>query len=305
MDIRQPVGVVAGLAPWNAPLILSLRAIATPLAFGNTVVLKPSEESPITGGILYAEIFEEAGFPPGVVNVNTHAPGQADPVVDEFMENPKVRRTSFTGSTKTGRILAEKAARHLKRMVLELGGQNPLIVLADADLEYAVNAPAFGTFLHQGQICMSARRIIVERPVAKEFTDKLIAKTKGLKVGSPTEMDTIIGPLINKQALEQVRARVDEAVSHGAKALTGGKVQGACYEPTLLTDVPADVAMSKEKTFGPVATITVVDDADEAVALANQKSYGLPDGFMSPDADHRLALLDPVVDTSGHLMYPP
>ena len=215
MGIRQPVGVVAGLAPWNAPLILSLRSIATPLAFGNTVVLKPSEESPITGGILYAEIFEEAGFPPGVVNVITHAPGQAEPVVDEFMENPKVRRISFTGSTKTGRILAEKAARHLKRMVLELGGQNPLIVLADADLEYAVNATAFGTFLHQGQICMSARRIIVERPVAKEFTEKLIAKTKGLKVGSPTEMDTIIGPLINKQALEQVRARVDEAVSHG------------------------------------------------------------------------------------------
>ena len=292
MGVRQPVGVVAGLAPWNAPLILSLRSIATPLAFGNTVVLKPSEESPITGGILYAEIFEEAGFPPGVVNVITHAPGQAEPVVDEFMENPKVRRISFTGSTKTGRILAEKAARHLKRMVLELGGQNPLIVLADADLEYAVNATAFGTFLHQGQICMSARRIIVERPVAKEFTDKLIAKTKGLKVGSPTEMDTIIGPLINKQALEQVRARVDEAVSHGAKVLTGGKVQGACYEPTLLTDVPADVAMSKEETFGPVATITVVDDADEAVAVANQTTYGLSAGILTRDADRGLALAE-------------
>src|SRR5947207_12144853 len=285
MGIRQPVGVVAGLAPWNAPLILSLRSIASALAFGNTAVLKPSEESPITGGILYAEIFEEAGFPPGVVNVISHAPGQAEPVVDEFMENPKVRRISFTGSTKTGRILAEKAARHLKRMVLELGGQNPLIVLADADLEYAVNATAFGTFLHQGQICMSARRIIVERSVAKEFTEKLIAKTKGLKVGSPTEMDTIIGPLINKQALDQGRSRVDEAVSHGAKVLTGGKVQGACYEPTLLTDVPADVAMSKEETFGPVATITVVDDADEAGTVANQTTYRLSAGILTRDAD--------------------
>src|SRR5436190_2184261 len=216
----------------------------------------------------------------------------AEPVVDEFMENPKVRRISFTGSTKTGRILAEKAARLLKRMVLELGGQNPLIVLADADLEYAVNATAFGTFLHQGQICMSARRIIVERPVAKEFTEKLIAKTKGLKVGSPTEMDTIIGPLINKQALEQVRARVDEAVSHGAKVLTGGKVQGACYEPTLLTDVPADVAMSKEETFGPVATITIVDDADEAVSVANQTTYGLSAGILTRDADRGLALAE-------------
>src|SRR5256886_15206865 len=275
MGIRQPVGVVAGLAPWNAPLILSLRSIATPLAFGNTVVLKPSEESPITGGILYAEIFEEAGFPPGVVNVISHAPGQAEPVVDEFMENPKVRRISFTGSTKTGRILAEKAARHLKRMVLELGGQNPLIVLADADLEYAVNATAFGTFLHQGQICMSARKIIVERPIAKEFTEKLVAKTKGLKVGSPREPDTIIGPLITKQALEQVKSRVEEAVGKGAKLLTGGKAQGACYEPTLLSDVPPDVLMSKEETFGPVATITVVSNADEAVDLANQTTYGL------------------------------
>ncbi len=292
MGVRQPVGVVAGLAPWNAPLILSLRSIATPLAFGNTVVLKPSEESPITGGILYAEIFEEAGFPPGVVNVVTHAPGQAEPVVDEFMENPKVRRISFTGSTKTGRILAEKAARNLKRMVLELGGQNPLIVLADADLEYAVNATAFGTFLHQGQICMSARRIIVERRIAKEFTEKLIAKTKGLKVGSPTEMDTIIGPLINKQALDLVGARVDEAVSHGARVLTGGKAQGACYEPTLLTDVPADVAMSKEETFGPVATITIVDDADEAVRVANQTTYGLSAGILTRDADRGLALAE-------------
>jgi len=292
MGIRQPVGVVAGLAPWNAPLILSLRSIASALAFGNTVVLKPSEESPITGGIVYAEIFEEAGFPPGVVNVITHAPGQAEPIVDEFMENTKVRRVSFTGSTKTGRILAEKAAKHLKRMILELGGQNPLIVLADADIEYAVNATAFGTFLHQGQICMSARRIIVERPVAREFVDKLVAKTKGLKVGSPTEMDTIIGPLINKQALDRVSARVDEAVKGGAKVLTGGRAQGACYEPTLITDVPKNVTMSKEETFGPVATITIVENADEAVKVANETTYGLSAGILTRDADRALALAE-------------
>ena len=292
MGVRQPVGVVAGLAPWNAPLILSLRAIAAPMAFGNTVVLKPSEESPITGGILYAEIFEEAGFPTGVFNVVTHAPGQAEPVVDEFIENPKVRRISFTGSTKTGRILAEKAARYLKRMVLELGGQNPLIVLADADLDYAVNATAFGTFLHQGEICMSARKIIVERPVAKEFTDKLVSKTKNLKVGSPKEPDTVIGPLITRQALEQVKSRVDEAVSRGATVLTGGKAQGSCYEPTLLTDVPGDVLMSKDEIFGPVATITVVDDADQAVKLANQTSYGLAAGILTRDADRALALAE-------------
>src|SRR5216683_2889191 len=237
-------------------------------------------------GAFYMGVRQPVGVVAGL------APGQAEPVVDEFMENPKVRRISFTGSTKTGRILAEKAARNLKRMVLELGGQNPLIVLADADMEYAVNATAFGTFLHQGQICMSARRIIVERPIAKEFTEKLIAKTKGLKVGSPTEMDTIIGPLINKQALDMVRARVDDAVSHGAKVLTGGKVQGACYEPTLLTDVPADSAMSKEETFGPVATITIVEDADEAVTVANQTTYGLSAGILTRDADRGMALAE-------------
>src|SRR3989442_1276747 len=222
MGVRQPVGVVAGLAPWNAPLILSLRSIATPLAFGNTVVLKPSEESPITGGILYAEIFEAAGFPAGVFNVVTHAPGQAEPVVDEFMENPKVRRISFTGSTKTGRILAEKAARQLKRMVLELGGQNPLIVLGDADLEYAVNATAFGAFLHQGQICMSARRIIVERSISDEFVSRLVEKTNGLKAGDPREQDTIIGPVINEDALELIKTRVDDAVRLGGDVRPGG-----------------------------------------------------------------------------------
>src|SRR6266480_2397346 len=223
MGLRQPVGVVAGLAPWNAPLILSLRAIAAAIALGNTAVLKPSEESPITGGIVYAEIFEEAGFPAGVLNVVTHAPGQAEPVVDEFMENPKVRRISFTGSTKTGRLLAQKAARNLKRMVLELGGQNPLIVLADADLEYAVNATAFGTFLHQGQICMSARKIIVERSIADEFTKRLAEKTQGLKAGDPKEPDTVIGPLINEDAHAMVKGRVDDAVKRGAKVLAGGE----------------------------------------------------------------------------------
>ncbi len=292
MGVRQPVGVVAGLAPWNAPLILSLRAIAAALALGNTVVLKPSEESPITGGLLYAEIFEEAGFPAGVVNVVTHAPGQAEPVVDEFMENPKVRRISFTGSTKTGRLLAQKAARYLKRMVLELGGQNPLIVLADADLDYAVNATAFGTFLHQGQICMSARKILVERPVAKEFTEKLVLKTKSLKVGNPKEPDTIIGPLINKAALDRVKARVDEAVSAGARVLAGGKADGPCFQPTLLADVPADATMSTNETFGPVASITVVENADQAVALANQTNYGLAAGIMTRNPDRGLALAE-------------
>src|SRR5581483_684747 len=171
MGLRRPVGVVGAIAPWNAALILSARSITAPLALGNTVVLKPSELSPYAGGLVGGEIFAEAGLPAGVLNIVTHAPGEAAGVGDELVENPAVRRLNFTGSTATGRRLAEAAGRHLKRVVLELGGYNPLIVLGDADLEYAVNATAFGAFMHQGQICMSTRKIIVERSIADEFTE--------------------------------------------------------------------------------------------------------------------------------------
>src|SRR5436190_8839926 len=205
MGMRKPVGVVGAIAPWNAALILSARSIAAPLVFGNTVVLKPSEESPYVGGLVWGEIFAEAGLPPGVLNVVTHARGEAGPIGDELVESPHVRRINFTGSTATGRKLAEAAGRNLKRVVLELGGQNPLIVLADADLDYAVSASAFGAYLHQGQICISARRIIVERPIADEFTRRLAAKANGLKAGDPNAHDTIIGPLINSDALETVK----------------------------------------------------------------------------------------------------
>jgi len=197
MGVRRPVGVVGAISPWNAALILSARAIASPLVFGNTVVLKPSEESPYVGGLLWGEIFAEAGLPDGVLNIVTHDRSGAQDIGDELVENPHVRRINFTGSTATGRKLAEAAGRNLKRIVLELGGQNPLIVLADADLEYAVNAAAFGAYLHQGQICMSARRIIVERPIADAFTSALAAKVAGFGVGDPREHTTIIGPLIN------------------------------------------------------------------------------------------------------------
>src|SRR5262245_18785198 len=240
MGLRRPVGVVGAIAPWNAALILSARAISAPLALGNTVVLKPSELSPYSGGLLWAEIFGEAGLPAGVLNVATHAPGEAGPIGDELAEHAAVRVINFTGSTETGRKLAEAAGRNLKRVVLELGGHNPLIVLADADLDYAVDAAAFGAFLHQGQICMSTRRIIVERPIAEEFSAKLAEKTKGPKAGDPTEHDTIIGPLITGTALETVSKRVDDAVSAGARLLAGGEAVGSVYKATLLADVPAD-----------------------------------------------------------------
>jgi acyl-CoA reductase-like NAD-dependent aldehyde dehydrogenase len=290
MGLRKPVGVVGAIAPWNAALILSARSIAGPLALGNTVVLKPSEWSPVSGGLIWGEIFTEAGLPSGVLNVVTHAPGEAAPIGEAFVEHPAVRRINFTGSTATGRRLAEAAGRNLKRIVLELGGYNPLIVLADADLEYAVNASAFGAYLHQGQICMSARKIIVERPIADAFVEQLAEKARGLKTGDPKEHDTIIGPLINEEALATVKARVDDAVAKGARVLAGGEAVGACFQATLLADVPDDAEFAKVETFGPVAAIEIVDSAEEAVARANQTTYGLASGLITSDPDRGLAL---------------
>ena len=290
MGIRRPAGVVGAIAPWNAALILSARAIAAPLVLGNTVVLKPSELSPYSGGLLWGEIFTEAGLPPGVLNIVTHAPGEAGPIGDELIESPHVRRLNFTGSTETGRKLAEAAGRNLKRIVLELGGYNPLIILADADLDYAVNASAFGAFLHQGQICMSARRIIVERPIAERFIDRLSAKTAGLKAGDPREHDTIIGPLISEGALEMVKGRVADAVAKGARVLAGGEASGPCFQATLLTDVPEDSEFARLETFGPVAAVEIVEDADEAITRANATSYGLASGIITSDGDKGLQL---------------
>jgi len=229
-------------------------------------------------------------LPAGVLNIVTHAPGAAAPIGDELVENPAVRRINFTGSTNTGRRLAEAAGRQLKRVLLELGGSNPLIVLADADLDFAVNAAAFGAYLHQGQICMSTRRIIVERPIAEEFTARLAEKAAGLAAGDPREHSTIIGPLINAQALQLVKDRVEEAVAKGAKLLAGGEAVGPCFQATLLSDVPADSELARHETFGPVAAIEVVDSADEAVDRANDTAYGLSSGIITTDADRGFQL---------------
>jgi acyl-CoA reductase-like NAD-dependent aldehyde dehydrogenase len=290
MGIRRPVGVVGAIVPWNAALILSARSITAPLVLGNTVVLKPSEHSAYVGGLLLGEIFAEAGLPPGALNIVTHAPGGAAPIGDELVENPQVRRINFTGSTETGRRLAEAAGRNLKRVVLELGGFNPLIVRGDADLAFAVDAAAFGAFLHQGQICMSARRIIVERSIAEEFVGRLADKTSTLKTGDPKEPDTIIGPLITEQAVGLVKARVADAVAKGAKVVAGGEADGPCFQATLLTEVPEEAELSHVETFGPVAAIEVVDSDEEAVERANATTYGLASGVITNDADKGLEL---------------
>jgi acyl-CoA reductase-like NAD-dependent aldehyde dehydrogenase len=301
MGIRRPVGVVGAIAPWNAALILSARALSAPMALGNTVVLKPSDLSPYVGGLMWGEIFSEAGLPEGVLNVVTHAPGEAGPIGDEFAENPLVRVINFTGSTETGRRIAEAAGRNLKRVVLELGGYNPLIVLADADLDYAVNASAVGAFMHQGQICMSARRIIVEEPIAESFIERLVEKTKGLASGDPKKHETIIGPLITPEALKTVKSRVDDAVAKGAKVLAGGEADGPVYQATLLTDVPEDADFARVETFGPVAGVEVVGSAEQAVERANSTTYGLSAGIITSDPDRGLALAQQIESGIVHV----
>jgi acyl-CoA reductase-like NAD-dependent aldehyde dehydrogenase len=301
MAIRQPVGVVAGLAPWNAPLILSLRAICLPIAYGNTAILKPSSESSVAGGVVIAEVFHEAGFPKGVLNLVTNGPGKSGEIGDEFIENRKVRRINLTGSTAVGRELAEKAGRHLKRVALELGGQNPMIILRDADVDHAVDAAAFGGFLHQGQICMSTRRVVIEKPIAREFIEKLVKKVSAFKVGNPKEPDTVIGPLINRQQLDQVGKSVDAAVRDGAKLLCGGRSEGLCYYPTLLTGVKPGSSFSCEETFGPVVSIIEVHDEEEAVAVANETMYGLTAAVFTADLAKGMAIAERIESGIVHI----
>jgi acyl-CoA reductase-like NAD-dependent aldehyde dehydrogenase len=290
LALRKPLGVVAGISPWNGAHVLAWRTVVNPVAFGNTVVLKPSEESPVSAGLLVAEIMAEAGFPAGVVNVVTHAPGEAVPIADEFFDRAEVRCINFTGSSATGRMLAERAGRHLKRCVLELGGYNPLIVLADADLDYAVEAAAFAAFFHSGQICMNARKVLVERPVYDTFIDRLVARARSLVVGDPAAAGTVIGPLITPAARDRVAREVEEAVAAGAKVLAGGDTDGPCYRPTILAGVPAGARIHSEETFGPVLVAQPVDNAEEAVAIANSTRYGLSAGLITSDNQRGFAL---------------
>jgi aldehyde dehydrogenase (NAD+) len=283
MAIRQPAGVVSCFGPFNVPYILCSRAFAMPVAYGNTAVLKPSEEAAVTGGILLAQIFEEAGLPPGVLNVITCTREDAVEVGDEMISNPAVRRISFTGSTSVGRLIAEKAGRHLKRAVLELGGKDPLIVLADADIDYAVDAATWGAFLHQGEICMSTERIIIEKKIADQFTKKLKERALSLPMGDPTNPATAIGPLINQRAVDLVHAHVQEAVADGAELVTGGKYDNLIYHPTIVKDVKPTMRIFTDQTFGPVAPIVVVNDAEEALAVANNSKYGLSAGILTND----------------------
>jgi acyl-CoA reductase-like NAD-dependent aldehyde dehydrogenase len=285
--VRQPVGVVVGIAPWNAPVILGTRAIAAPLALGNTVVLKASEECPRTHATI-VQALQDARAPDGVVNLIVNDPGDAADVVDELIAHRAVRRVNFTGSTRVGRIVAENAARHLKRVLLELGGKAPLVVLADADLERAVAAANFGSFFHQGQICMSTERVVVDHSVADEFASRLGDRAAALKVGDPSDPSTQIGPLVNEGALARVRELVEDAVAKGAEVVCGGSAEGPCFEPTVLKGVTPEMRIYSEESFGPVVSIVAVDGVDQAVHVANDTEYGLSSAVFSSDVDAAL-----------------
>jgi vanillin dehydrogenase len=288
--VREPLGVVSVISPWNFPLILSSRGFSVALAVGNTIVLKPSEETPVAGGLLIAEVLEEAGIPKGVFNVVTCSRTNVPEVGDELMSNPAVRGVSFTGSTAVGQQVAAKAGGLLKKCCVELGGKDALIVLDDADIEHAVNAATFGSFMHQGQICMSVERVIVHKDVAAEFTEKFVQNTKKLKVGNPREMGNCIGPIINQKQLDKIRDQVDDAVAKGAKVLCGGNHKGLFFEPTILTGITRDMKVMREETFGPIAPVITVGSVDEAIEVANDSEYGLSAGIITRNEERGLAI---------------
>ena len=283
IGVRRPLGVVASFTPWNGANVLSWRATISPVAAGNTVVIKPSEFAPVSAGVMLAEVAHEAGYPPGVINVVTHAPGAAGNIADEFFVSPEVRVINLIGGVKTARLLAERAGKTLKRTVFELGGFNPMIILDDVDVDYAAHMATFGSFFHQGQICLNTRRIIIQRRIAEDFLAKFCSRTRELPSGDPLDPRTIIGPLITPAAVKLVDERVKEAVAKGAKLHTGGNFKGQIYEPTILSNVPPDVALANEETFGPVVTVEVVDTADQAVEVANRTLYGLTSTILARD----------------------
>ena len=289
MGMRQPVGVVAGIAPWNAPVILGVRAIAMPLACGNTVVMKASELCPGTHRLI-GEIFREAGFPAGVVNVVTNAPKDASEVVDALIAHPAVRRVNFTGSSRVGKIIAKKCAEYLKPVLLELGGKSPLVILDDADLDEAVNAAAFGAFANQGQICMSTERIVVDEKVADDFVKRFAAKAKSLSVGDPREGKAILGSVVDRSAADRVTSLVLDAVAKGAKLAAGGLVNGTLINAHVLDNVTPEMRIYDEESFGPVTTVVRVRGDEEAIRVANDTPYGLSSAVFSRDVTRALAV---------------
>ncbi len=304
MAVRQPAGVVLGIAPWNAPVILGVRAIATPLACGNTVVFKGSELCPHTHQLI-AQAFIDAGFPPGVVNYITNAPQDAEAVVNAMVAHPAVRRVNFTGSTRVGKLIAVQCAQHLKPVVLELGGKAPLLVLDDADLDAAVNGAAFGCFANSGQICMSTERIVVDASIADAFVQKFAAKAAALPLGDPRGPNPVVlGSVVGMNTVTHCNALIDDALAKGAKLLCGGKAENTLMPATLLDHVTPAMRIYGEETFGPVKAIVRVQGVDEAIRVANDNAYGLSSAVFGRDTARAIAVAQRIASGICHVNGP-
>lgn len=288
MGVRQAAGVCLAIAPWNAPVILATRAVAMPIACGNTVILKASEQCPGTHRLI-ATALTEAGLPAGVVNVITNAPEDAAEIVASLIADPAIRRVNFTGSTKVGKIIAKLCGEHLKPALLELGGKAPLVILDDADIDGAVNAAIFGAFMHQGQICMSTERIIVHQAVADTFVAKLATRAAQLPAGDPRG-HVVLGSLISLEAARKMEDLIADATAKGAKLVAGGKRTGTVVEATLLDHVTPDMRVYSEESFGPVKPIIRVADEEEAIHVANDTEYGLSSAVFSRDVQRAMAV---------------
>lgn len=282
LAIRQPAGVCLAIAPWNAPIILGVRSIAMALACGNTVILKSSELSPASHRAI-ADVLADAGFPAGVMNLISNAPADASAIVEALIAHPVVRRINFTGSTRVGRIIGQVAARHLKRCLLELGGKAAFVVLDDADLDEAVKAAAFGAFFNQGQICMSTERIVVVDAVADAFAARLKEKVKTLRAGDPARGHMPLGTLVTADSARRVRMLIDDALAKGATLLAGGESHDAFMDATVLDNVTRPMRLYREESFGPVAVMIRVADAEEAITVANDCEYGLSGAVFGRD----------------------
>ena len=302
MAVRYPLGVVSLISPWNFPAILTSRSLAYIVALGNTVILKPSEETPYVGGLLFAEIFEEAGIPPGVLNVVTCSRENVQEVGDEMIENPAVKAIAFTGSTAVGRSIAAKAGAHLKKCCMELGGKDPLIICEDADLERATQAANFGSFMHQGQICMSVEKLLVHESIFEDFLAKFVDRAAKLKVGPPlADRNNVIGPLINDKQAANVRNQLEDAFAKGARAVLGGGINGRFVDPTILVGVTPDMKVYREETFGPVAPVIPFRSDDEAIAIANDSPYGLSSGVFTGDEQRGLEIAHRLETGMSHI----
>lgn len=279
---RRPLGVVGVISPWNFPLHLSQRSVAPAIALGNAVVIKPASDTPISGGLLIAKIFEQAGLPDGVLSVVI---GPGSEIGDDFVAHPVPSMISFTGSTPVGKNIGKIAVggKHIKKLALELGGNSPFVVLEDADVDQAVKAAVFGKFLHQGQICMAINRLIVDQRRYDEFVEKFVAHVRGLKVGDPAAMDTAIGPIINPQQLQSLMDKIVQAKAQGASVLLEGEVDGQLMPPHVFGDVTADMNISKDEIFGPLVGIQKARDYEHALELANGTEFGLSSAVFSGD----------------------